>query len=220
MAITADTVEILNGLDHEQDITTSILYSIDSTTESPVSSQAISVPLSLSQANVIFNNNFDANGSTVFVRVRMTKVTGMTTTSITKTENTEPLAWVEIPGGGSEDDIIETGSIDTSGSFATTLHIDVCLSSTTAHTGTEVIVQGASEAGVDGSWSTITNYTCCVGTAITAAFVATEPAGETVIAIANPVANNFDNDGKLLFVENTVAADCEIVYQTQHGADS
>jgi hypothetical protein len=220
MAIAADTIEILNGLDHEQDITTSILYSIDSATGSAVSTQAIAVPISASQANVIFNNDYDLDGSTVFVRVRVTKFTDGTAGAIVKTETTEALAWVEIPGGASEDHIIETGSIDVSDSLGTTLHIDVCLSSTTAHTGTEVIVQIASEAGVDGSWTNLTKYVCCVGTAILAALTATEPAGETVLAIANPVASGFDWDGKNLFIENTVAADSEIVYQTEHGADS
>ena len=220
MAIAADTIEILNGLDHEQDITTSILYAIDSATGSAVDTKAVSIPTSASQVNVIFNNDYDLDGSTVFVRVRATLVTGITSTTITKTETTEALAWVEVPGGATEDHIIETGSIDVSGAMSATVHIDVCLSSTTAHTGTEVIVQVASEAGVDGSWTDLTKYVCCVGTAISAALTATEPAGETVLAIANPVASGFDWDGKNIFIENTVAADCEIVYQTEHGADS
>ena len=218
MAIAADTIEILNGLDHEQDITTSILYGIDSATGSAVSAQAIAIPFSASQVNIVFNNDYDLDGSTVFVRVRVTKTTAVDT--LAKTENTEALAWVEIPGGATEDHIIETGSIDVSASYSTTVHIDVCLSSTTAHTGTEVIVQIASEAGVDGSWTDLTRYVCCVGTAISAALTATEPAGETVLAISNPVASGFDWDGKNLFCENTVAADCEIVYQTEHGADT
>ena len=212
-----DTIEILNGLDHEQDQTTSILYSIDSATGEAVRSEAISVPVSAKQANVIINNTYDPDGSTVFWRVRVTKLTGVTTTATTKTE-TEVTAWAEL----AQNAIAETGSIDVD-CHSATLHIDVALSSTTAHTGTEVRCQIASEAGVDGSWSDLpgARFTCLSGTAVSAALTAaTEPAGETVIAIANPVASGFDWDGKSIFIENTVAADCEIVYQVAHGADA
>lgn len=214
-----DTIEILDGLDHEQDITTSIIYDIDHAVNEAIGSYAISIPVSASQARVLFNNNYDPNGSSVHVRVRLTKVTSATTP--TKTENTEPLAWFEVAGNAGDDTMFkETGSIDVSASFDTTLHIDCALSSTTAHTGTEIIVQIASEAGVDGSWTTLTRFIGPTGTAIAVAFAATEPAGETVIAIANPVANNLDNVGKFKFVENTVVADSEIIYQTEVGADA
>jgi len=209
----ADTITILNGLDHEQDITTSIIYDIDHAETEVVKTWAIHVPLSAKQANVIFNNTYDADGATVFVRVRGTKVTSITTP--TKTENTEALAWQEI----AQNAVLETGSIDVSDSWDTTLHIDCAISNTTAHTGTEIIVQIASEAGVDGSWTDVTRFIGPIGTAVSCAFAATEPAGETTIAITDPVTNNMDNDGKFKFVENTVAADSEIVYQTANSGD-
>ncbi|KKN70112.1 hypothetical protein LCGC14_0434370 [marine sediment metagenome] len=214
-----DTIEILDGLDHEQDITTSIIYDIDSATAEAVGTYAVAIPVTAKQVRVLFNNNYDPNGSSVHVRVRLTKVTSNTTP--TKTENTEPLAWFEIAGNAGDDTMFkETGSIDVSASFETTLHIDCALSSTTAHTGTEIIVQISSEAGVDGSWTDVARFIGPTGTAISNAFAATEPAGETVIAIANPVANNLDNVGKFKFVENTVVADSEIIYQTEVGADA
>lgn len=208
-----DTIVILNGLDHEQDITTSLIWDIDSAVEA-VKTYPIHIPVSASQANVIFNNNYDSDGSTVFVMARLTKVTDIT--GVTKTENTEVLAWQEIAQAG----FLESGSIDVSGSQAATLHIYIALSSTTAHTGTEIIVQIGSEAGVDGSWTDLCRFVGPTGTAFSTAFAATEPAGETVIAIANPTAGNLDNVGKFKFIENTVAADCEIVYQTECGADA
>jgi len=216
-----DTIEILDGLKHEQDQTTSILYDIDHVSDSVVGTYTVHVPLSASQARVIFNNNHDPNGSDVYVRVRVTKTTGMTTTGVTKTETTEALPWTKVFGNVTDGtDIVETGTIDVSDSRATTLHIDCCIGSTTAHTGTEIIPQIASEAGVDDAWTTIGNsFIGPTGTAIGLAFVATEPIAETVIAIANPVANNMDNDGKFKFVLNNVVADSEIVFQTLHGAD-
>lgn len=214
-----DTIEILNGLDHEQDITTSLVWDIDHATTEAVASWPVHIPLSVKQANVVFNNNYDPDGSTVHVRVRVTKVTDIT--GVTKTENTEALAWYEVAGNVTDGtDFKETGSIDVSASQATTLHIDCALSSTTAHTGTEIIVYIASEAGVDGSWSILHRFIGPTGTAFSTAFAATEPAGETVIAITNPVASNLDNVGKHKFVENTVVADSEIVYQTEVGADA
>ena len=209
-----DTIVILNGLDHEQDQTNSLIWDIDSTTAEAVKDWPIHIPVSASQVNLTFNNNYDSDGSTVFVMARLTKVTDIT--GVTKTEDTEVLAWQEIAQAG----FLESGSIDVSGSQATTLHIFMALSSTTAHTGTEIIVQIGSEAGVDGSWSTTTRYIGPIGTAFSTAFAATEPAGETVIAIANPTAGNLDNVGKFKFIENPTAADCEIVYQTECGADA
>ena len=210
----ADTIVILNGLDHEQDITTSLIWDIDSAVEAVIT-RPVHIPVSASQANVIFNNNYDPDGSTVFVMARLTKVTDIT--GVTKTENTEVLAWQEIAQGG----FLETGSIDVSGSQASTLHIYIALSSTDAHDGTEVRTFIGSEVGVDGSWTELPggHFIGPAGTAFSTAFAATEPAGETVIAIANPTAGNLDNVGKLKFIENTVAADCEIVYQTECGAD-
>lgn len=210
-----DTIVILNGLDHEQDITTSLIWDIDSAIEA-VKMWPVHIPLSASQVNIIFNNNYDPNGSTVFVMARLTKVTDIT--GVTKTENTEVLAWQEIAQAG----FLESGSIDVSASQASTLHIYMALSSTTAHTGTEVRTFIGSEAGVDGSWTELPGgrFIGPIGTAFSTAFAATEPANETVIAIANPVASNLDNIGKHKFIENTVAADCEIVYQTEVGADS
>lgn len=211
-----DTIVILNGLDHEQDITTSIIYDIDHATNEVVKTQPIHIPVSASQVNIIFNNHYDPDGSAVFVMARLTKLTDIT--GVTKTENTEVLAWQEIAQNG----FLESGSIDVSGSQATTLHIYIALASTTAHTGTEIRVFIGSEAGVDGSWTELPGgrFIGPIGTAVALVFAATEPAGETVIAIANPTAGNLDNVGKLKFIENTVAADSEIVYQTECGADA
>jgi hypothetical protein len=207
----ADTITILNGLDHEQDITTSIIYDIDHATTECCGMKPVHIPRGKS-ANIIFNNTYDADGSTVFVMVRMVRMTSATTPTYTESS---VLAWQEI----AQNAVLETGAIDSSASWDTTLHIFIALSSTTAHTGTEIIVQAGSEDGTDGSWSLVTRYIGPIGTAVSCAFAATEPAGETTIAITNPVTNNMDNDGKFKFVENTVAADSEIVYQTANSGD-
>ena len=209
----ADTITILNGLDHEQDQTTSIIYDIDDAINECVGMYPITIPSDVSQVIVVFNNTYDADGSTVFVMARLTKLTDASTP--TKTEDTEVLAWQEI----AQNAVLESGSIDVSGAVAATLHIFIALSSTTAHTGTEIIVQTGSEASVDGSWTNKYRFLGPTGTAVSCALAATEPANETVIAITNPVTNNMDNDGKFKFIENTTAADSEIVYQVSNSGD-
>jgi len=207
----ADTIELLNGLDHQQDQTTSIIYDIDHAETECVAMRPIAIPRGKT-ANIIFNNTYDADGSTVFVMVRMVRMTDAETPTYTESE---VLAWQEI----AQNTVLETGAIDASASWDTTLHIFMALSSTTAHTGTEIIVQAGSEDGVDGSWSNVTRFIGPIGTAVSCAFGATEDADETTIAITNPVANNMDNDGKFKFVENVVAADSEIVYQVSNSGD-
>lgn len=126
-------------------------------------------------------------------------------------------AWAEIAQAGFREGV----NTDVSDSYSATLHIDVALSSTTAHTGTEIIVQVGTDTGnADDNWSTLTRFTGATGTAVLLAFAATEPIGETAIAVTNPVTANMDNDKKFKFVENTAAADCEIVYQTANSGDA
>lgn len=209
----ADTITILDALTHTQQQTTAVLYDIDDADASAVGTFAIAMPFSASQARVIFNNQFDPDGSTVACRVRLTEVTSITTP--TKIETTQSLEWTDLAQAG----VTETQSIDVSADFDSTLHIDCCLSSTTAHTGTEIIVQIASEAGVDDAWTTLVAFVGLIGTAISAAMPAEEAAGQTVIGLTNPVANNFDNDGKFKFFKNGTIANSEIVFQVSNSGD-
>lgn len=212
----ADTITILDGLTHAQNTADSAtLYDIDHAINSVVGTYAVHIPLSASQVRVIFNNKYDSDGSTVACRVRVTKCTEMTTTAETKTETTQSLEWTDIVQGG----VTETGTIDVSDSRATTLHIDCCLSSTTAHTGTEIIVQIASEAGVDDAWVDLVKFVGPTGTAISAVLPSNEAAAQTEISITDPVTNNFDNDGKFKFMKNGTIANSEIVFQTANSGD-
>ena len=219
MALTADFLYFLNGTDHEHTTADDIL-SIDSATGSAVSNKAVSVPTSVSQVNVIINNDYDLDGKDVTARVRVTKLTDPTAGAIVKTETTEAMAWTAVPDGAAEGHNIETGSIDVSDCLSATLHIDVCMSEAGAHTGTEVIVQVGSEASVDGSWSDLVRYVCCVGTAVKMDCADTTTAGDSDMLTVNPVASGFDWDGKNLFILCDTIANSEIVYQTEHGADS
>lgn len=219
----ADTIVVLDNLAHTQQ-TNATLFTIDSATVSNCATYTVHIPMSASQARVIFNNNYDPDGRDVAVRVRLTKVTGMTTTGITKTENTEALAWTLLPGNVSDGtDVLETGTIDVSGSRATTLHIDMAIAEAGAHTGTEIVVQIASEAGVDDSWTTVGGgpFVGPTGTVATAGVIHTESAsGQTIISLTNPVASGFDWVGKFIFIKNNTIANSEMVYEVEFGADS
>ncbi|KKN75801.1 hypothetical protein LCGC14_0376770 [marine sediment metagenome] len=219
----ADTITILDGLAHAQNTADSAtLFDIDDAVNSAVGTWPVAIPMSATRARVIFNNTFDPDGATVACRVRVTKATDITTAAsvatATKTENTQAMEWTDL----AQNTVVETGTIDLDSNIQSVLHIDVCLSNTTAHTGTEIVVQIASEAGVDDAWTTLGagGWIGPTGTAISAVLPANEAAGQTEISLTNPVANNFDNDGKFKFMKNGTIANSEIVYQTAQSGDT
>lgn len=141
--------------------------------------------------------------------------------ALTKTETTQSLEWVELAAAEDATGIKETGSIDVSGAYSATLHIDCCLSSTTAHEGTEIIVQIASEAGVDDAWTTLTKFLGPAGTATKSDFANQEAAAQTVLGVTNPDTGNLNHNGKLIFLEDTATvAQCEIAYQIADSGDA
>lgn len=72
-----DTITILDGLAHEQDITTSVLFDIDDAVTEAVSQFSVELPQDTDAVRIIYNNNFDASAADVFVRSRVTKLTGI-----------------------------------------------------------------------------------------------------------------------------------------------
>jgi len=135
--------------------------------------------------------------------------------ALTKTETTQAQEWVEVPGGAATDgtDLIETGTIDVSDAYSATLHIDCCISSTTAHTGTKITVQIASEAGVDDAWTTLTEFIGPIGTCTKSDFKAQEAAAQTILDVTDPATGNLDHHGKFIFLEDTATvAKSEIAY--------
>ena len=124
--------------------------------------------------------------------------------------------WAEI----AQNAVREGTPADISGALEATLYVDAALSSTTAHTGTEILVQVSSAASGDADWHTIYAPVVLVGTAVKADFAATEAAGQTVLSVTDPVTANVDNNAKLKFIEDATAANSEIVYQTANGGDA
>lgn len=218
-----DAIEVLDNLQYEQTATTEI-WAIDGEGSAfdAVKSYAVVIPPSASAARVIFNNWYDTTSCQVCVRVKVTKLTGITT--LTKTENTQVIEWtaiepaVLITGGGVG--FLDSGVIDLSAAYETTLHIDCALTSAVAHIGTEIIVQIRSEATTPAEWATLTSFLSQTGTPFHMHPSGTAAAGQKSIAVANPTAGNLNHIGKWLFLKNTTIAQSEMVYITQCGADA
>jgi len=124
--------------------------------------------------------------------------------------------WAEVAQNATR----EGAEVDISDCYSAMLHIDVALSSATAHTGSEIIVQISSNTTGDEHWNTLTRFISVTGTPISVNLANQEAAGQTVLGVTNPVTNNMDNDGKFKFIEHGTVANSEIVFQTANGGDA
>lgn len=211
----ADTIEVLDNLQFEH-LDTADIYTVhnDGMAGESVKTHAIVLPPDASAARVIINNNYGATGSTIVARARVTALTGIST--ITKTQNVQPLEWTSIALGA----YAEGTEIDLSAAFAATLHVDIAITGTTAHLGTEIIVQIRKEATVD-EWTEWARLVSCSGlTAFKVDVASTAAAGQKVIAVANPTAGNLNHICKNIFILDATIANCEIAWQTACGADA
>lgn len=89
--------------------------------------------------------------------------------------------------------------------YAAILHIDVALSTATAHTGTKIEVQISSETSGDESWSTLTSFIGPTGTAVSLTPSGTEAAGQTVIETGATSGNYETDETRWVFFEDVVA---------------
>lgn len=125
-------------------------------------------------------------------------------------------AWLEV----AQNAVRLGGEGDLSGLYGACLNIVCALSSTTAHTGTQIIVQINGYASGEGGWTTLTEFVGPQGTAVKADFAGTEAAAQTELSITNPATAGVDNDGKWKFVEHTTdVTKCEVVYQVSNTGD-
>ena len=211
----ADTITVLDGIQHQKE-TTSDVYTIDSATGEAVKTYRINLPVSASGARVIFNGAYDPDGGRYHVRVKATKTTTLASDTITKTENTQVLEWTTVTPPA----VLETGAIDCTAAFDVDLHIDVAMSSVTANTtGIEIIVQYRKEAALD-EWTDFYRWVGPTGTAVKSDFAAQEAVGQTELSVTNPAAGGLDNVGKFIFLEDTVTiAKCEIAFLVAQSGD-
>jgi len=122
--------------------------------------------------------------------------------------------WTEVAAQG----IVLSGEIVLSSNYSTGLAIELALNSTTPHDGTEATIQVSSSTTGEGDWHDLLSIILASGTAATEALGASEPAAETVIAVASTT--GFVTNGALLFVEDNVIADSELVRQSDYTTDT
>ena len=210
----ADTITVLDGIQHQKE-TTSDVYTLngEGAVYEAVKTYAVTISAPSSGARVIFNGNYDSDGGRCHVRVKVTKITDVSTP--TKTENTQALEWSAVTPPA----MLETGAIDVSDCQEAILHIDIALSSTNASTGLEAVVQVRSEASLD-EWTTISRFVGPIGTASKSDFAAQEAVGQTVLSVTDPATGNLDHVGKFIFLEDTAAiAQCEIAWLVSQSGD-
>jgi len=125
--------------------------------------------------------------------------------------------WAEV----AQNTVREGATTDVSGCHSAILHVDCCLSSATAHTGTEIIVEVSSNTSGDEDWTPLVRFIGPIGTAHKVDLGGDEAAGQTVLSVTDPVTNNLDHNGKFIFIEHTgTVANSEIVYQTTNSGDA
>ena len=212
----ADTITVLDGIQFAKD-TADATWTQDHATNEAVKTFQIHIPLNYKAARVIFNGAFDPNGGRMHGRVKATLTTSITTP--TKTAATQVMEWTAITPPA----VIDSGALDCSASWDTTLHIDIAQSSTTANTtGIEIIVQGRKEDALD-EWTDIIRFNALsyAAVAVTGDWnVAGNSATDTVLLIDNPATAALDNIGKFIFLEdvNTIAQ-CEIAFLVSQTGD-
>lgn len=114
--------------------------------------------------------------------------------------------------------IVHSGEEGIDTDYENWLHFQAGLDSTTAHTGTKVIVEVSSAATGDEDWHELFSQIVCVGTAATEALGGNEAAGQTVLEVADTT--GFTTYGIWLFLKDDTIANSELVRQTAHSANT
>ncbi len=114
----------------------------------------------------------------------------------------------------------EGATTDVSGAYDVMLHIDIALSTETAHTGTMIEVQVSSTTSGDEEWSTLGSpWVGPTGTANSEATSGTEVATSTVIECASTI--GYLADGVIwIFFEHTTPANSEMALLVSHVANT
>lgn len=125
--------------------------------------------------------------------------------------------WAEV----AQNAVRKGATTDVSGCYSAALHIDVALSSETAHTGSKIEVQVSSNTSGNEDWSTLTEFIGPTGTANSENPSGSEAAGQTVIEVASTTGLYDDDETRWIFIEDTgTVADSEMCLLVSHVADT
>ncbi len=129
--------------------------------------------------------------------------------ALTKPTPVVILDWTAVAQG----DIVAASAYDCSTYYSWLLGIQAFLDTTTAHNGTEFIVQYLASASNDEDWITLVPFIALVGTAATFVVTTEASSGQKVI-ISTTLPSGFDPDDKdhlIVGVEDTTLANSELV---------
>jgi hypothetical protein len=215
----ADTIEVLDNLQFEH-LNTATINHVHADGFAGQAVESVAIPINAEEIlglRVIVNNNYGATGSTIIAKARMTGISGLVASSTpTKYQNIELLDWTSCALAAAA---IKSTEADLSTVRSGMLHLFCALNGTTAHLGTEFIVQVRNEATVN-EWTKLFSFVMCAGKiAILTAVASTAAAGQKVIPVTNPTTALLNHINKNLFIMDATIANCEIVFLTVNGGD-
>ena len=212
----ADTITVLDNLLFEH-LNTATINHVHADGFAGEAVESVAIPIDaekITGLRVIVNNNYGATGSTIIAKARMTGLTGLT--ALAKYQNIELLDWTSIALAAAA---TASSEADLSTVRSGMLHLFCALNGTTAHLGTEFIVQVRNEVTVN-EWTRLFSFVMCAGkTAILTPVLSTAAAGQKVIPVNNPTTALLTHINKNLFLMDATIANCEISYLTVNGGD-
>lgn len=107
-------------------------------------------------------------------------------------------AWAAVALGA----VREGAEIDVSVYYDAIIGITCALGGTTAHLGTEIVVELNLAASGNANWRRFSSVVACVATAFKSDFAGDAAAGQTVLSVTNPATGNLDHLFKNIFILN------------------
>jgi hypothetical protein len=211
------TIEVLDDLQFTHENTADI-YAVHADGFAGQAVESVAIPIDAEKIlglRVIVNNNYGASGSTIVARVQVTGLQGLT--ALSKFQNIQPLEWTSVALAAVPPAPVE---VDLSLVRSCSLDLFCAIVGTTAHLGTELLVQKRSEA-TNNEWAKLFSFIMCAGkTAFKTDVLSSAASGQKVIPVNDPTAGNLNHLMKNLFILDATIANSEIVYQTACGADA
>jgi hypothetical protein len=136
------------------------------------------------------------------------------------TKTTESLDdWTAV----AQNTVVEGTTLDTSDHYSTEIHIQAFLDTTTAHTGTNFIVQISGNSAGNEDWEDYTKFSALIDTANSEA-ITDNPLGaaSTTINVADTGGNYEATEptAKWLAIEGAALANSELIYETAFTTDT
>ena len=113
--------------------------------------------------------------------------------------------------------IAKSAELDTKGMRSSIMHIQAALDTTTAHTGTQFIVQGSGSVTGNADWHTIAPFVALIGTAATDA-IEDDPLASRSTAIAL-TGHGLTVLSKWLFIKDGTLINSELIFESAQSAN-